>query len=118
SVLLSSHVPGALSSTCSNLLPSPKRIRSLELAMDLEGCSEDIFEPYVPREARLGVETGARGPVKVRVDRVTYPVIADDIPEPTQEGAVEVTYETLGGLVQRFHDYTIKILVHRLQAIE
>nr|GFC13260.1 hypothetical protein [Tanacetum cinerariifolium] len=28
---------------------------SLELAMDLEGCSEDIFEPYVPREAGLGV---------------------------------------------------------------
>ncbi|GKE80023.1 hypothetical protein Tco_1550023, partial [Tanacetum coccineum] len=33
---------------------------------------------------------------------VTHLVIADDIPEPAQEeGAVEVTYETLGDLVQR-----------------
>nr|GEW09440.1 putative reverse transcriptase domain-containing protein [Tanacetum cinerariifolium] len=42
------------------------------------------------------VKTGARGSVKVRVDRVTHPVIVDDIPKPAQEeGAVEVTYETL-----------------------
>ncbi|GJZ92215.1 hypothetical protein Tco_0664280 [Tanacetum coccineum] len=44
---------------------------------------------------------GMRGPVEVRVDRVTHLVVADDIPEPTQEGAVKVTYETLGDLVQR-----------------
>ncbi|GKE85226.1 hypothetical protein Tco_1558968, partial [Tanacetum coccineum] len=59
-----------------------------------------------------------RGPVEVRVDIVTHPVVADDIPEPAQEGAVEVTYETLGDLVQRFHDHTKEILVHRMQAIE
>nr|GEV42896.1 putative reverse transcriptase domain-containing protein [Tanacetum cinerariifolium] len=48
------------------------------------------------------IETGARGLVEVRVDRVTHPVIADAISEPAQdEGAVEVTYETLGDLVQR-----------------
>nr|GFA20671.1 hypothetical protein [Tanacetum cinerariifolium] len=36
------------------------------------------------------IETGARGLVEVRVDRVTHPVIADDIPEPAQEeGAIE-----------------------------
>nr|GFD20016.1 hypothetical protein [Tanacetum cinerariifolium] len=62
---------------------------------------------------------GARGPIKVRVDRVTHPVIADDIPEPAQEeGAVEVTYETLGYLVHRFRDQTVEIHVHRVQAIE
>ncbi|GJU42213.1 retrovirus-related pol polyprotein from transposon TNT 1-94 [Tanacetum coccineum] len=32
--------------------------------------------------------------------------------------AVEVTYETLGDLVQRFHDHTEEIPVHRVQAIE
>ncbi|GKF17171.1 hypothetical protein Tco_0062089, partial [Tanacetum coccineum] len=48
--------------------------------------------------------------VKVRVDKVTRPVVVDDIPEPAQEGAVEVTYETLGVLVQRFHDHTEEIL--------
>ncbi|GJZ54641.1 reverse transcriptase domain-containing protein [Tanacetum coccineum] len=63
-------------------------------------------------------ETGVRGPVEVRVERVTHPVMPEDIPEPAQEGAVEVTYETLGDLVQRFHDHTQAILVYRIQAIE
>ncbi|GKE73328.1 putative reverse transcriptase domain-containing protein [Tanacetum coccineum] len=62
-------------------------------------------------------ETGARGPVKVRVERVTHPAMPEDIPELAQEGAVEVTYETLGDLVQRFHDHTQAIPVHRIQAI-
>ncbi|GJQ90283.1 hypothetical protein Tco_0001422 [Tanacetum coccineum] len=134
-----------LSYVHADLLPSPKRIKSPETAMDLEGYSEDSFEPYVPREAGLGVdfevessepsrsrgteideyiayadafrdrgidarvvveaidreeiETGVRGPFEVRVDRVTHPVVADDIPKPAQEGAVKVTYETLGDLV-------------------
>ncbi|GJV77546.1 putative reverse transcriptase domain-containing protein [Tanacetum coccineum] len=51
-------------------------------------------------------ETGVRGPVEVRVERVMHPVMPEDIPEPAQEGSVEVTYETLGDLVQRFHDHT------------
>ncbi|GKB21710.1 hypothetical protein Tco_0855633 [Tanacetum coccineum] len=42
----------------------------------------------------------------------------EDIPKPAQEGTVEVTYETLGDLVQRFHDHTQAISVHRIQAIE
>nr|GFB36032.1 hypothetical protein [Tanacetum cinerariifolium] len=41
-----------------------------------------------------------------------------DIPEPAQEGAAEVTYETLGDLVQRFHDHTHAIPVHRIQTTE
>ncbi|GKA61712.1 putative reverse transcriptase domain-containing protein [Tanacetum coccineum] len=54
----------------------------------------------------------------VTVDRLTHPVVADDILEPAQEGVVEVTYETLGDLVQRFHDHTKAILVHCIQVIE
>ncbi|GJU00352.1 hypothetical protein Tco_1110690 [Tanacetum coccineum] len=139
-----------------NSLPTPSSdhlmifLLSLESATDLEGYSEDSFEPYVPREAGLGVkfedesfepsrskrtyleedvdvvrsdgididpeihaeindciaymdairdrridarvvveaidreeiEMGMRGLVEVRVDRVTHPVVADDIPEP------------------------------------
>ncbi|GKA03775.1 hypothetical protein Tco_0676556 [Tanacetum coccineum] len=186
SVPLSSPILGALSYARANLLPSLKRFRSLESATDLEGCLEDSFEPYVPREAGLGVdfkdessepsrsrganleedvdvvrsdeididpeiqveidecityadalrdrgidarvvveaidreeiETGLRYPINVRVDRVTHPVVADDIPEPAQEGAVKVSYETLEDLVQRFHDHTEEILVHRVQAIK
>ncbi|GKD64230.1 hypothetical protein Tco_1306338 [Tanacetum coccineum] len=56
SVLLSSPILGALSYARANVLPSPKRIRSLETAMDLEGCLEDSFDPYVPRKAGLGVD--------------------------------------------------------------
>ncbi|GJR21998.1 hypothetical protein Tco_0970525 [Tanacetum coccineum] len=60
---------------------------------------------------------GVRGLVEVRVDRVTHPVVAEDIPEPAQEGAVEVMYETLGDLVQRFHDHTEEIPVSRVQRV-
>ncbi|GKC81876.1 hypothetical protein Tco_1137593 [Tanacetum coccineum] len=144
SVPLSSATLEALSYARVDLLPSPKRIRSPKTATDLEDCSEDSFEPYVPREVRLGVdfedessepsrdrgvdarvvveaadreesEMGTRGLVKVRVKRVTHPVMPEDTPEPTQEGVVEVTYETLGDLVQRFHDHTEAISVHRVQ---
>ncbi|GJX57213.1 hypothetical protein Tco_0287110 [Tanacetum coccineum] len=73
-----------------------------------------VFE-VIDREE---IETGVRGPVEVRVDRVTHPVVAEDIPEPAQEGAVEVTYETLGDLVQRFHDHTEEIPVHHVLVIE
>ncbi|GKD98974.1 hypothetical protein Tco_1382871, partial [Tanacetum coccineum] len=186
SVPLSLPILRALSYARADLLLSPKRVRSSEFATDLEGCSEDSFELYVPREAGFGVdvegessepyryrgtdlemddnvvrsdgididpkiqaeideciayadalrdrridarvvvevvdreeaETGARGPVEVRVDRVTHPVIAVNIPEPAQERAVKVTYETFGDLVQRFHDHTEEILLHRVQAIE
>ncbi|GKD41719.1 hypothetical protein Tco_1261926 [Tanacetum coccineum] len=54
-----------------------------------------------------------RGPVEVRVERVTHLVMLEDTLEPAQEGAVEVTYETLGDLVWRFHDHTEAIPVHR-----
>ncbi|GJS30015.1 hypothetical protein Tco_0490635 [Tanacetum coccineum] len=66
--------------------------------------------------------TGVRGPVEVRVERVTHPVMPKDIPEHTQEGAVEVTYETLGDLVSMsmintqaipVHQYTVYKGVHR-----
>ncbi|GJY26429.1 hypothetical protein Tco_0401155 [Tanacetum coccineum] len=63
-------------------------------------------------------KTGARGPVQVKVERVTHHVMPEDIPELAQEGAVEVTYEILGDLVQRFHDHTQAIPVHRIQVIE
>ncbi|GJW21439.1 hypothetical protein Tco_0032061 [Tanacetum coccineum] len=56
SVLLSSPIPGALSSARADPLPLPKRIRSPKSAIDLEGCLEHSLEPYVPRETGLGVD--------------------------------------------------------------
>nr|GFD04037.1 hypothetical protein [Tanacetum cinerariifolium] len=40
-------------------------------------------------------------PRETRDERVTHPTMPEDIPEPAQEGAAEVTYETLRDLVQR-----------------
>ncbi|GJU77804.1 hypothetical protein Tco_1274874 [Tanacetum coccineum] len=177
-------IAGALSPVHDDLIPSPKRIRSPESATDLEGCSEDSFEPYVPREVGLGVdvedesseqsrsrgtdievdddversdgmyidpveavieacfdftdiirasgvdvrveavtvarddvETGTKDPIIVSDDGDTPPVVPEVIPEPAQEGAAESMYETLGDFVQRFHDHTKAIPVHRIQVI-
>ncbi|GKB25744.1 hypothetical protein Tco_0865145 [Tanacetum coccineum] len=127
SVPLSSLIPGALSYARANLLPSPKRIRSLETTTDLEGCSEIVYD-YRTKErldweltlrmrvlSHLGDRDEYERPVEVRVDRVTHPVVADDILEPAQEGDIEVMYETLGDLVQRFHDHTEEIPVYLVQ---
>ncbi|GJX17533.1 putative reverse transcriptase domain-containing protein [Tanacetum coccineum] len=82
-------------------------------ALRAEGIDTRVVVDTVDREE---VKTRARGPVKVRFERVTHPAVPDDIPEPTQEeGAIEGTYETLGDLVQRFHDHTVEIPVHRVQ---
>nr|GEZ23514.1 reverse transcriptase domain-containing protein [Tanacetum cinerariifolium] len=132
---LSLPILGALSYAHADHLPSPKRIKSSEIAMNLEVSSEDRFEPYaeideciayadalrdsgidarvvVEAVNRDEVEMDARGPVEVRVDRVTHPVTVDDIPKPAQnEGAIEVTYETLGDLVQRVDRVTHPVTV-------
>ncbi|GKC65022.1 hypothetical protein Tco_1097620 [Tanacetum coccineum] len=116
SVPLSKPIHGALSFVRVNLLPLPKRIRSPESTMDLEASHLEIDEciayagalrvrgidarVIVEAVDREEIETGARGPVEVRVNIVTYPVIVDDILKPAQEeGAIEFTYETLGDLV-------------------
>nr|GEZ36949.1 hypothetical protein [Tanacetum cinerariifolium] len=64
-------------------------------------------------------ETSTRGLDKVRVHMVTHPAMPEDTTEPAQEErAVECMYETLGSLVQRFHDHTLAIPVHRVQVIK
>ncbi|GJR50993.1 putative reverse transcriptase domain-containing protein, partial [Tanacetum coccineum] len=126
-----SPVSGALSPVRADLIPSPKRVKDFGYLADVEAEIDECIayadalrdrgiDARVVVEAvdRDETETGVRGPVEVRVERVTHPAMPKDIPEPAQEGAVEVTYETLGDLVQRFHDHTQAIPVHRIQAIE
>ncbi|GJV75726.1 reverse transcriptase domain-containing protein [Tanacetum coccineum] len=69
---------------------------------------------------RVESGTGARGPVKVRVERVTHPVMPDDIPKPAQEGAVEVTYKTLGDLGHRIVrvESAVTALTERITKLE
>nr|GEU63192.1 hypothetical protein [Tanacetum cinerariifolium] len=85
----------ALSPVRADLIPSPMRVRDIG------------YLAYVEV-----------GPRETRVERVTHLAMPEDTPEPTQEGTVEVTYETLGDFVQRFHDHTQVILVHCVQVIE
>ncbi|GKC39051.1 hypothetical protein Tco_1051435, partial [Tanacetum coccineum] len=63
-------------------------------------------------------ETGVKGLIEVRVERVTHPVMPKDNPEPAQERAVEAMYETLGDLVKRFHDHTQAIPTERIVELE
>nr|GEX65061.1 retrovirus-related Pol polyprotein from transposon TNT 1-94 [Tanacetum cinerariifolium] len=70
-------VSRALSHVRADLTPSPKRVKDIGYLADVEV-----------------------GPRETKVERVTHPAMPEDIPEPTQEGAIQVTYETLGDLVQ------------------
>nr|GEX32732.1 hypothetical protein [Tanacetum cinerariifolium] len=124
-------VSEALSHVRADLIPSPKRVRDSGYLADVEVEIDECFayadalrdrgiDARVVVEAvdRGEIETGVRGPVEVRVERITHHTMPEDIPEPTQEGAVEVTYETLRDLVQAFHDHIQAIPVHRVQVIE
>nr|GEZ68247.1 hypothetical protein [Tanacetum cinerariifolium] len=81
-----------------------------------KGIDARVLVEVVDREES---ETGTRGPVNVRVERVTHPAMPEDTTEPAQEErAIECTYETLGSLVQRFYDHIVAIPVHRVHVIE
>ncbi|GKG55212.1 hypothetical protein Tco_0571852, partial [Tanacetum coccineum] len=89
---------------------------------------DDCVEPNVPSGvdfrveavtvARDDVETGTRYPIVVSDDEDTPPVVPEVTLEPAQEGATGSMYKTLGDLVQRFHNHTEAIPVHRIQVIE
>nr|GFD40323.1 hypothetical protein [Tanacetum cinerariifolium] len=57
-------------------------------ALRVGGIDSRVVVKTVAQEE---VETSARGAIKVKDNRVTHHVVSDGIPEPTQEGAVEVT---------------------------
>ncbi|GKA65173.1 putative reverse transcriptase domain-containing protein [Tanacetum coccineum] len=115
-----SPVSGALSHVRADLIPSPKRVKDSGYLTNVEVDPREIslrddaivrvsHEPHLEQDTdpeiqaeidEYETETGVRGPVEVRVEKVTHPAMPEDIHEPTQEGAVEATYETLGDLVQ------------------
>ncbi|GJY48215.1 putative reverse transcriptase domain-containing protein [Tanacetum coccineum] len=125
SIPLSSPTLRALSYVHADLLPLPKRIRSSESATYVEVSSAKGFESFRSRGINLeedvqllvvveAIESrhGNRaGPIEVRVDRVTHPVVADDIPKPAQEGAVEVTHELgrMGKSLRVWQDWPLSL---------
>ncbi|GKE85711.1 hypothetical protein Tco_1559453, partial [Tanacetum coccineum] len=135
-----SPVSGALSSVRANLISSPKRVRDSGYLVDVEvdpretslrddvivrGSDEPHLEQDIDPEIQAEIDESIayadalrdRG-IDARVVVEAVDRVENDIAEPAQEGAVEVTYETLRDLVQRFHDHTQAIPVHRIQAIE
>nr|GEW38309.1 reverse transcriptase domain-containing protein [Tanacetum cinerariifolium] len=129
SVLISSpmHIP--LSPICANLSPPPKRIREFDSVMELEVSLEDGYQPYVPREVGLGVdikdshepytEPDADSDIQAYINECIAYADAiktrgmndrDVVETATEEeiesrerhanGAIEVTYETLGERVE------------------
>nr|GEW87359.1 hypothetical protein [Tanacetum cinerariifolium] len=96
----------ALSLVRADLIPSPKRVRDSGYLADVE---------IVTRETSLWDDVIARDALRDRGIDARVVVEAVDRDEIEM---VEVTYETLGDLVQRFHDHTEAIPVHRVQVIE
>nr|GEX46358.1 putative reverse transcriptase domain-containing protein [Tanacetum cinerariifolium] len=92
---------------------------SPDLPSTSAGPSRKRRRSHMTSVSVLPLVSGALSPV--RADLIPPPKRVrdiEDIPEPAQEGATEVTYETLGYLVQRFHDHTQAIRVHRIQTTE
>nr|GEW12318.1 hypothetical protein [Tanacetum cinerariifolium] len=128
------HIYRSLSLVRADLIPSPKRVRDFGYLLDVEvdlketSLSDDVMVRDALRDkgidARFIVkavdqedsETGTRGSVVLRVERVTHLVMPEDTPEPTQdERAIECTYETMRSLVERFHDHIEAIPFHHTQ---
>ncbi|GKA56625.1 hypothetical protein Tco_0755697 [Tanacetum coccineum] len=95
--LRSSPTPGAMSPARADILPPPKRIRSSDSVTDLEDCLDESselakgidFRVVVEAVAREEVETSTRGPVEVRVERVTHPIVDPSSPSSGYSGHLE-----------------------------
>nr|GEU92889.1 E-beta-farnesene synthase [Tanacetum cinerariifolium] len=133
SVSLSLPISRSLSYARANLLPSPKRVKSSEFATNLEDSLAERFDPSRSRgtELEMDVDVVRSNRIDIDleiqleideciayVDALRARGINDRVVVEDEEGAVEVTYETLGDLVQRFHGHTVEILVHHVQAID
>ncbi|GKC40090.1 hypothetical protein Tco_1052474 [Tanacetum coccineum] len=125
----------ALSPVRADLSPPPKRIKDSDSVTDMEvglGVdSEDSYEPYTEPDIDSDIQADideciayadvirARGmDDRDVVETAAEEEVGSRERETHADGVVEVTYETLGGLVQRFHDHTIEIPVHRIQVIK
>ncbi|GKE84069.1 hypothetical protein Tco_1557811, partial [Tanacetum coccineum] len=131
-----SPVSGALSPVRADLIPSPKRVKVSGYLADVEVDPREINlrddaivrvsdEPHLEQDIDLEIQAEIDEYIAyadaLRDRGIDTRVVVEDIDRDeteTGEGAVEVTYETLGDSVQRFHDHTQAIPVHRIQAIE
>ncbi|GJV48054.1 putative reverse transcriptase domain-containing protein, partial [Tanacetum coccineum] len=104
SVPASPPVSRALSPVRADLIPSPKRIRSPKSATNLEGCSEDSFEPYVPREVRLGVDVEDESYEQSR-SKGTDIEVDDDV-----ERSDEIDIDPVEAVIEAYFDFADTII--------
>nr|GEY19452.1 putative reverse transcriptase domain-containing protein [Tanacetum cinerariifolium] len=85
------------------------------ISMRVEVVASDIRED----EEKFDAEISTRGTIEIEVDPRVGPIVDEDVSgHVIANGVVEITYETLGDLVQRFHDHAEEIPVHQIQDIE
>ncbi|GKB59089.1 hypothetical protein Tco_0915275, partial [Tanacetum coccineum] len=105
----------ALSSARADLLPLPKRIRSPESTTDLEVSSAEGFEPSRYKGTDLEMDDNVERSDGIDID----PEIQAEIDECiAYADALRVRGIDARVVVERFHDHTEEIPVHRVQAIE
>ncbi|GKD31811.1 hypothetical protein Tco_1242589 [Tanacetum coccineum] len=102
--------------------------REVGLGVDVEDSYEPYTDPNVYSDVQADIDKyivyadaiRARGmDDRDVVETAAAKEVEEDVPDHvTTDGAVEVTYETLRDLVQRFHDHVVEIPVHRIQVIE
>ncbi|GKD74007.1 hypothetical protein Tco_1332289, partial [Tanacetum coccineum] len=100
----------------SSLSAGPSQVQRFILTEDSREEHIKIGTADAEAVADLGIGDG----VGAHSDNgIVRPVVDEDVPDHvTADGAVKITYVILGDLVQRFHDHTEEIPVHRLQGIK
>ncbi|GJS51659.1 putative reverse transcriptase domain-containing protein [Tanacetum coccineum] len=135
SVPAASPVPGALSPVRADLLSPRKRIRDSNFMTDLEAdidasiaFADDIAARGTNVRVKIGTaaeeeaESSARGTIEIGVDRVTHPVVSNNIVMPVRvdfpelvsvDRSLEVMQRGLEVVMQELYDHMVEILVHR-----
>ncbi|GJZ85305.1 putative reverse transcriptase domain-containing protein [Tanacetum coccineum] len=116
--------------------PSIKPNIDPDVQTDIDACiafTDDIVTRGADVRVEIGTaakeeaESSTRGTIKIRVDRVTHPVVSDDIAEPVREdflelvsadGSLEVMQRGLDVVMQELYDHMVEILVHRVRVIK
>nr|GFA76321.1 putative reverse transcriptase domain-containing protein [Tanacetum cinerariifolium] len=94
----------------------PSRSRRTEIEMDVDAVKSDGIDINLEIQTEIDECIAYKNALRDR--EIDARVVVEVVDRDEEEGAVEVTYETLGDLVQRFHDHTVEIPIHRVQAIE
>ncbi|GJW43128.1 putative reverse transcriptase domain-containing protein [Tanacetum coccineum] len=98
----------------------------ITFANDIKARGTDV-RVTIGTVAEEEAESSARGTIEIGVDRVTHPVISDDITMPVREHfpelvrvdrSLDVMHRGLEVVMQELYDHMVEILVHRVRVIK